>query len=104
MSEREKTLERRTENRHILLRILQTARPIRWWLLLGCLLAMVVIICALAGPKLMGNLVQQLYDYWRHIRAERGRQTCRRRWFRGFYACWGSTGCTAFLPISRCCC
>ena len=64
MSEREKTLERRTENRHILLRILQTARPIRWWLLLGCLLAMVVIICALAGPKLMGNLVQQLYDYW----------------------------------------
>ena len=64
MSEREKTLERRTENRHILLRILQTARPIRWWLLLGCLLAMVVIICVLAGPKLMGNLVQQLYDYW----------------------------------------
>lgn len=54
----------RAENRHIILRIMQVAKPIRWWLLLACLLAMVVIACALAGPKLLGNLVQQLYDYW----------------------------------------
>jgi len=54
----------RAENRHIILRIMQVAKPIRWWLLLACFLAMVVIACALAGPKLLGNLVQQLYDYW----------------------------------------
>ncbi len=54
----------RAENRRVILRILQSAKPIRWWLLLACLLALVVIACALAGPKLLGQLVQQLYDYW----------------------------------------
>ena len=62
----------RAENRRVILRILQSAKPIRWWLLLACLLALVVIACALAGPKLLGQLVQQLYDYWAMPRGEAG--------------------------------
>ena len=64
MSERGEKKAARAENRRIVLRILQSAKPIRWWLLLACFLAMVVIACALAGPKLLGSLVQRLYDYW----------------------------------------
>ena len=40
------------------------AKPIRWWLLLAGGLALVVIACSLAGPKLLGTLVQMLYDFW----------------------------------------
>ena len=47
-----------------LLRLIQVAKPIRWWLLLACALALVIIACALAGPKLLGELVQTLYDHW----------------------------------------
>ena len=54
----------RAENRRIILRILQSAKPICWWLVLGCVLALVVVSCALAGPKLLGRIVQVLYDHW----------------------------------------
>lgn len=64
MSGKSKKQEARAENRRIVRRILQVAHPIRWWLLLACFLALVVIASALAGPKLLGDLVQRLYDYW----------------------------------------
>ena len=55
---------RPSETRRTFLRLLRYAKPIRWWLALACLLAMVVIGCALAGPKLLGGLIQILYDRW----------------------------------------
>ena len=51
-------------NWHVIWRILCYAKPIRWWLLLAGVLALVVIACSLAGPKLLGVLVQMLYDFW----------------------------------------
>ena len=56
--------QERAEKRRTIRRLVQLAKPIRWWLLLACGLALVIITCALAAPKLMGALVQQLYDYW----------------------------------------
>ena len=53
-----------SETWRVVLRIVQAAKPIRWWLALACLLAVVVIACALAGPTLLGDLVQILYDFW----------------------------------------
>lgn len=51
-------------NLRVLLRIMRYAKPIRWWLMLAGVLALIVIVCTMAGPKLVGLLVQQLYDYW----------------------------------------
>ena len=59
-----KNENRRGETRAVLGRLLRYAKPIRWWLLLACLLASVVIACALTGPKLLGSLIQNLYDRW----------------------------------------
>ena len=53
-----------SETWRVVLRIVRAAKPIRWWLALACLLAVVVIACALAGPTLLGDLVQILYDFW----------------------------------------
>ena len=64
MSQEKQTKAVRAENRRIILRIVQSAKPIRWWLALGCILALVVVSCALAGPKLLGRIVQVLYDHW----------------------------------------
>ncbi len=64
MSQEKQTKAVRAENRRIILRIVQSAKPIRWWLALGCILALVVVSCALAGPKLLGGIVQVLYDHW----------------------------------------
>ncbi len=60
---------KRGGNRRVIWRTLCYAKPIRWWLALAGLLALGVIACALAGPKLTGALVQQLYDYWAGDRA-----------------------------------
>ena len=53
-----------SETWRVVLRIIRSAKPIRWWLALACLLAVVVILCALAGPTLLGDLIQVLYDCW----------------------------------------
>lgn len=49
---------------HIITRLLLEARPIWKWLVLASLLCVGVIVCAVAGPKLLGTLIDQLYDYW----------------------------------------
>ena len=46
-----------------LLRLVQEARPIRWWLALSVLLCGVIIACAVAGPELLGSLVDRLYAW-----------------------------------------
>ena len=45
-------------------RILKEAKPIRGWLILSCFLCLCLIICTVSAPKILGNLIQQLYDYW----------------------------------------
>ncbi len=45
-------------------RILKEAKPIRGWLILSCFLCLCLIVCTVSAPKILGNLIQQLYDYW----------------------------------------
>lgn len=47
-----------------LLRIFKEAKPIWGWLILSCFLCLLSIICTVVSPKMLGKLVQQLYDYW----------------------------------------
>ena len=48
----------------IIRRLLTEARPIWKWLCLACLLCAMIIVCAVAGPKLLGGLIDQLYSFW----------------------------------------
>lgn len=45
-------------------RLIRQARPIWKWLALACLLSLVIISCSIAGPKLLGELIDRLYAYW----------------------------------------
>lgn len=45
-------------------RILREAKPIRGWLILSCFLCLCLILCTVSAPKILGTLIQQLYDYW----------------------------------------
>ena len=40
------------------------ARPIWQWLALSCLLCMVIITCAVVGPKLTGQITNEICAYW----------------------------------------
>lgn len=48
----------------IILRLILEARPIWKWLLLACVLCLLVIVAAVAGPKLLGDLIDKLYAFW----------------------------------------
>ena len=50
--------------RKAIARILREAKPIRGWLVLSCFLCLCLILCTVSAPKILGNLIQQLYDYW----------------------------------------
>ena len=52
------------EKDHTIRRLVHECKPIRWWLALGALISTAAIICAIAGPKLLGGLVDRLYEYW----------------------------------------
>lgn len=45
-------------------RLVKEAKPIGHWLLLGGLLDILAVLCAVAAPELLGELVQKLYDFW----------------------------------------
>ncbi len=47
-----------------ILRVFKEAKPIWKWLFLSCLLILCQIIFEVISPKLLGNLIQTLYDYW----------------------------------------
>jgi len=47
-----------------MLRLIREARPIAKWLALGAVLNISGVCCAVAAPKLLGELVQKLYNYW----------------------------------------
>jgi ATP-binding cassette subfamily B protein len=44
-------------------RLLREMRPIRGWILLCAVFCLLLIGCAVAAPELLGNLVNQLYDW-----------------------------------------
>lgn len=47
-----------------LIRLIKSTKPIAWWLLLGAVLDVLAVISAVAAPDLLGELVQQLCDFW----------------------------------------
>ena len=59
-----KTRAQRREDKQVILRIIREAKPIYGWLALACLISAVIITCAVISPKLLGNCVQLLYDFW----------------------------------------
>ncbi len=48
----------------MILRLLREAKSIRKWLLLACVLCGLLIACSVASPKLLGAIIDTLYDYW----------------------------------------
>ena len=44
-------------------RLIHELRPIRGWVLLSACLSLLLICCAVAAPKLMGSIVDELYDW-----------------------------------------
>ena len=47
-----------------LLRIFKEAKPIWGWLFLSCCLCLLGIIFTVVSPKMLGELIQKLYDFW----------------------------------------
>lgn len=45
-------------------KILREARPIWKWLIVSCLLCIVIIFCAVAGPKLTGSITDRICTFW----------------------------------------
>ena len=56
--------KKKQQKEHIIRRLMLEARPIWKWLGVAVLLCCGVIFCAVAGPKLLGNLIDRLYAYW----------------------------------------
>lgn len=52
------------EKNRIIPRLLAEAKPIWKWLFLACFLCLLLIVCATAGPKFLGKLIDLLYAYW----------------------------------------
>lgn len=46
------------------LRLVKEAKPIARWLILAAVMSVLGVLCAVAAPKLLGELVQRLCDYW----------------------------------------
>lgn len=44
-------------------RLIREAKPIRWWILLSCVLCCGIIVCVVLGPKYLGELIDSLYSY-----------------------------------------
>jgi len=58
----DKTMDR--EKTRALLKLLKEAKQIRLQLLIAALMSIAILLCVLAAPKLLGDLVQQLIDYF----------------------------------------
>lgn len=46
------------------MRLVAEAKPIAGWLVVGAVLDILAVLCAVASPELLGSLVQKLCDYW----------------------------------------
>lgn len=56
--------EKKQSRAKALLRIFKEAKPIWGWLALSCFLCLLSIVFTVVSPKMLGNLVQLLYDFW----------------------------------------
>ena len=48
----------------VALRLMKEAKPIAPFLALGAMLDVASVLCDVAAPKILGELVQKLYDFW----------------------------------------
>ncbi len=48
---------------HVIVRLVREARAIWKWLILACVLCVVIIICSILSPKLVGDMIDLLYEY-----------------------------------------
>ena len=68
MSSSEKTKEpaKAKEKRRLLdetgKRLLKEIRPLRGWIFLSAVICLILIGCSVAGPELLGSLINRLYD------------------------------------------
>ena len=60
----QKKREEGREKTQALLKLLKEARQIRWQLGLAAVMSVLILLCVLAMPKILGDLVQQLIDYF----------------------------------------
>ena len=56
--------EKKQSRAKAILRIFKEAKPIWGWLILSCLLCLTGIIFTVISPKMLGELIQNLYDFW----------------------------------------
>ncbi len=56
--------EKKQSRGKAILRIFKEAKPIWGWLLVSCFLCLLAIIFTVISPKMLGELVQLLYDFW----------------------------------------
>lgn len=54
----------------VYLRIFKMAKPIWGWLGLSVIINICLIFCNVASPKMLGNLIQLLYDFWAGLFSE----------------------------------
>lgn len=52
------------DSNHAILRLVKETRPIRRWLVLAAFLSLGVIVCGMLAPKILGDVIQQLYTFW----------------------------------------
>ena len=57
-------MKEKEKQTNVLLRLVKEARPIAGYLALGTVLDVCAVLCAVAAPSLLGQLVQRLCDYW----------------------------------------
>ena len=57
-------MKAKEKQQNVLLRLVKEARPIAKYLALGTVLDICAVLCAVAAPSLLGELVQRLCDYW----------------------------------------
>ncbi|MBE6899318.1 MAG: ABC transporter ATP-binding protein [Ruminococcaceae bacterium] len=56
--------EKKQNRAKALWRIYKEAKPIWGWLFLSCFLCLLSIVFTVVSPKMLGELVQKLYDFW----------------------------------------
>lgn len=68
-------MSKKQSKSEILVRLVREMRPLAKWLLLGAVLSVATVLCTVAVPDILGELIQQLYDYWAGGRIGSVRQT-----------------------------
>ncbi len=50
--------------KQLILRLFKEAKPIWHWLFLGAMISAVSVLCAVATPEILGELIQRIYDFY----------------------------------------